>query len=166
MNKPFFEPSADALTTWTRRLQQYWDRHIPLTRAMAVQVTPVDDKALIVTAPLACNHNDKGAGFGGSIAALQTLAGWGVVWLCCEWSAMPCTVVVAQSQIRYRRPVTGDLSAQCPFPDQSAWQEFSRRLNEKNRARITLPIELWSAGELASVMSAEYAGLRSDHTTA
>ena len=54
---------------------------IPLARAMALRVAAYDGDSLALAAPLAPNVNDKGCAFGGSLASLMTLAGWGVIRL-------------------------------------------------------------------------------------
>ena len=61
------------------QLQAYILEHIPLARAMALRVARHDGAELELTAPLAANINDKGFAFGGSMASLMTLAGWGLV---------------------------------------------------------------------------------------
>src|SRR3546814_17074004 len=52
---------------------------MPPVRAMAVQVVSVTPDRVCLRAPLAANVNDKGCAFGGSIAGLMTLAGWGLL---------------------------------------------------------------------------------------
>src|SRR5690606_33240492 len=49
---------------------------IPLARAMGVRVERCDSEGLVLTAPLEPNHNHLGTAFGGSLAALATLAGY------------------------------------------------------------------------------------------
>src|SRR5690606_6825838 len=54
---------------------------IPLARAMQLSVAAYDGATLALAAPLAPNGNDKGCAFGGSLASLMTLAGWGLAHL-------------------------------------------------------------------------------------
>ena len=63
-------------------------------------------------APLAANVNDKGCAFGGSLTSLMTLAGWSLVELLLRDRGHDCDVFVADSQVRYLKPVWEDLRAE------------------------------------------------------
>jgi thioesterase domain-containing protein len=93
---------------------------IPLAKAMGVGVEVSDDRALVLTAPKEQNKNSLNTAFGGSLVALATLAGYGVVWELMKdekkadkpvWH-----IVVKESRAAYRRPVIGDLRAICERP--------------------------------------------------
>jgi thioesterase domain-containing protein len=60
-------------------LQAYLHEHIPLTRALAVEVVEVGLQRVQLAAPLAPNRNHRQTAFGGSVASLAMLAGWS--WL-------------------------------------------------------------------------------------
>ena len=64
-----------------RETEAFFYEQIPLTRAMGVRVESYDGQQLVLTAPLALNHNHLGTAFGGSLSALATLAGYGLLWL-------------------------------------------------------------------------------------
>ena len=74
---------------------------------MGVHVERFDESALILTAPLAPNHNHLGTAFGGSLATLATLAGYTLLWL--ELGDRESHIVIQESQIRYLAPVRGEL---------------------------------------------------------
>ena len=59
-------------------LNAYFDA-MPPVAATGIRASKFDGEALQLSAPLAANVNDKGCAFGGSLASLMTLAGWG--WL-------------------------------------------------------------------------------------
>jgi thioesterase domain-containing protein len=96
---------------------------IPLTRAIGVQVESMDPGGLVLTAPLEPNHNHLGTAFGGSLAALATLAGYALLWL--ELGDQEAHIVIRRSQLDYRHPVTGTLRAFCHRPPPS--EPVSRR---------------------------------------
>src|SRR6185437_5175561 len=79
--------------------------HIPLARAMQLRVPRYSGDELEMTAPLAPNINDKGCAFGGSMASLLTLAGWGLIELGLRTAGLDCDIYVGDSQLRYREPV-------------------------------------------------------------
>ena len=85
---------------WAERLQGFLDEHIPLTRAIQLRVASLDDSGLRLEAPLAPNVNDKGTAFGGSLASLLTLAGWGLLWTRCQQSGWNCDIVIHRGEIR------------------------------------------------------------------
>ena len=58
-------------------VQACFDDDIPLTRAMGLRVESLGEGGIRMNAPLEPNVNDKGTAFGGSLAAILTLAGWG-----------------------------------------------------------------------------------------
>ena len=62
-------------------IEQFLHAKIPLTAAMGVRVESYDAQQLILTAPLDANHNHLGTAFGGSLAALLILSGYGLLWL-------------------------------------------------------------------------------------
>lgn len=65
------------------RLQSLLDA-MPPVAALGVRVARCDAERVVLEAPLARNVNDKACAFGGSLASLLTLAGWG------RWNP-PCT---------------------------------------------------------------------------
>ncbi len=71
---PLPEPSAADL----QLLQQQLSRHAA-GRGDGDSGRPLQAGALFLQAPLAANVNDKDNAFGGSLASLMTLAGWGWV---------------------------------------------------------------------------------------
>lgn len=149
----------DNCDQWRDALQQYLDTHIPLCQAMAVRVQHLSHHELALSAPLAPNINDKGTAFGGAIASLLTICGWGVVWSLCQHHQVDLDIVIRQSQLRYLQPAKGELLVRCALPDAATWQAFCARLESRGKARISLEPALESENQLASAMVAEYAGL-------
>ena len=119
------------------RLQAYLHAHIPLVRHMQVRVERCDVSGVTLSAPLAANANHEGTAFGGSLECLAMLACWGVVWLLLEREPA-VHIVVAESRMRFLRPVTGMLSARGALPDAVAREKFLDTLQRRNKARIGL----------------------------
>ena len=130
------------------RLQDFMQRHIPITKAMQLQVVQADHAAVIITAPLQPNVNDKGTAFGGSMASVATLAGWGLVWANLN-DEDGYDIMIRDTQLRYRRPVYGRIEANASiYAD--AWQSFLDNLTARGRARIEISITI--AGEEGPAM--------------
>jgi thioesterase domain-containing protein len=106
----------------------------------------------VVEAPVALNSNHLRTAFGGSINALATLAAYGFLWLGLRQGGVH--VVVAESSIRFLRPVRETIRASCSRPGREEWAAFQARLSEKGTARIALRATVTEKGETA----AEFAG--------
>ena len=133
--------------------EQYFHQKIPITRSMGVRVITHDDNQFVVEAPVSLNSNHLGTGFGGSINAVATLAAYGLLWLALREHAVH--VVVAQSTIRFLRPVRETIRAVCRRPDREEWSRFHARFAEAGKARITLRAEVVEAEQTA----AEFEGI-------
>lgn len=120
--------------------ERFLHAQIPLARAMGVRVESYDGGRLVLTAPLAANHNHLGTAFGGSLATLATLAGYALLWL--ELGERDAHIVISRSEIHYRSPVRGDLRAVCLRPDPDALEAFKAQFARKEKARLTLDVTI------------------------
>ncbi|MGH8398881.1 MAG: YiiD C-terminal domain-containing protein [Gammaproteobacteria bacterium] len=123
------------------RLEAYLHQHIPLVRHMQIHVATCDTTGLTLTAPLAANINHQATAFGGSLASLATLAGWGLLWLLLEQETA-AHIVVNESRMQYLHPVTQTLVAHCLLPDETTCRHFIATLERRNKARIELKAEI------------------------
>ena len=122
-------------------LLSYLHQHIPLTRSMQVNTASLDVHGLALETPLAPNHNHKASAFGGSIASLAMLAGWGLVWLALE-HGHGTTIVVRDVRLEYLRPVRDVFRAVCAFPAAKTWERFMHTLGRRHKARLDLDIAI------------------------
>lgn len=133
---------------------------IPLAKAMGVGVEVSDGSALVLTAPKEQNKNSLNTAFGGSLVALATLAGYGVVWeLMCDEKKTDKPVwhiVVKESRAAYRRPVLGDLRAICERPAQAAIAEFKEALARYGKAKLKLRASIIENGSVAVDVQAAF----------
>lgn len=109
---------------------------MPPVAAMQLRIAGFDGAALQLEAPLAAHINDKGCAFGGSLASLMTLAGWGLVTLRLQQSGLTADVYVADTQLHYRAPLFADLRATARLAEPAAWNAGLERLREHGRASI------------------------------
>lgn len=124
-----------------RALDSYVYKHIPLTQTMQVHATSLDTQGLTLTAPLAANHNHQASAFGGSLASLAMLAGWGLLWLGLE-HGRGTSIVVRDTCMEFLRPVNAGLLATCALPTNAVWDKFSAMLTRRHKARLELRIEI------------------------
>ena len=109
---------------------------IPLTRAMQLRIVGWDGDCLRMAAPLPPNINDKGCAFGGSMASLMTLAGWGLIVLKLRTLGRRCDVFVQDSTIRYLAPVWADFVTEARLADGESWDAFFATLDQRGRGRL------------------------------
>lgn len=121
-------------------LERMIHEKIPITRAMGVSVEGWDAAGLRLAAPLEPNHNHLGTAFGGSLAAIATLAGYGLVWL--ELDDPGAHVVVRDSAIRYRRPVRGRIQVLAGRPEAPVIDAFREAFARDGRGRISLEVSV------------------------
>lgn len=119
-----------------RDLERFILDHIPLARAMELQVAACDGDMLALDAPLAPNVNDKGCAFGGSLTCLMTLAGWSLVELALQRHGIDCDIYVADSDVRYLAPVWADFRAEARLEPGSNWDTFLATLAARGKARV------------------------------
>lgn len=149
MNKTFAETEA------------FLHEHIPLTRAMQVRVVSYEDETLILSAPLAPNHNHLGTAFGGSLAALAMLAGYSLLWL--ELQDRAIHLVISKSEFRFLRPVTAELRALCRRPNESRMAAFKKEVASRGKARLSLEVIVGSKEEPAVIFTGLYVARRASH---
>lgn len=138
------------------QLQEWLGRNIPLTAAMGVEVRALDDRALVVAAPLAPNRNDKYTAFAGSLAAVATLAGWGMTWISLREHERTADIVIARSRVQYLRPVGEEIVAVCPRPEPARLQALLEELDDSGSTRWELGVGIESAGRRALEFSGTY----------
>jgi thioesterase domain-containing protein len=128
--------------------EKFLHEQIPITRAMGVRVVARDADGFTVEAPVALNSNHLRTAFGGSINAVATLAAYGFLWM--ELNDAAAHVVVAESSIRFLRPVRETIRAVCarPAPDELA--AFRAEFAANGKARIELRVNVVEAGLTAA----------------
>jgi thioesterase domain-containing protein len=131
-----------------RAVEKFLHEQIPITRAMGLRVTTNDASGFTIEAPVALNSNHLRTAFGGSINAVATLAAYGFLWL--ELKDAAAHVVVAESSIRFLRPVRETIRATCLRPEANTLATFRGEFGEKQNARITLRVTVAEAGEIAA----------------
>jgi thioesterase domain-containing protein len=119
---------------------------MPPVAAMAIRVAGFDGEVLRLHAPLAANVNDKDCAFGGSLASVMTLAGWGWLMLKCAEAGVEAEVYVADSQLRYLAPLYADLEGSARLAEGEDWPATLRCLAERGRARVAMRAEVAGAG--------------------
>lgn len=130
--------------------------HIPLARAMQLKVPRYTGDTIEMTAPLAPNINDKGCAFGGSMASLLTLAGWGLIELGLRAEGFDCDVYIGDSQLRYHAPVWSELRGSARFVEAGAMQALLASLRERGKGRADVICEIAGDEGAAATLNARF----------
>lgn len=132
---------------------------IPLINHMGFLPLQWDGKKLVMSAQLEPNVNDKGTGFGGSLATVATLCGWSIITLYLREQGRDDDVVIRDSHLEYFLPVTSDFSAITSLPASDQLAQFDIKMNQKGRARMDLIIEIHQDDKPAMKLSGSYVAL-------
>ena len=130
-------------------LEIFLHEMIPLARAMGVKIALSDENKLELTAPHEPNRNSLNTAFGGSLVALATLAGYGVMWELMRNEKAEWRIVVKDSKTAYRKPVLGELRAICERPTKAALEEFKLALARYGQAKLKLRAAVVEKGSVA-----------------
>lgn len=142
------------------QLERHILDRIPLARAMALRVARYDGAQLEMAAPLAPNINDKGCAFGGSMASLMTLAGWGLLELALRARGIECDIYIGDSQLRYREPMWDELRATARFADETSFDAFLEALSARGKARIEVICDIAGQQQPAATLQAAFVAKR------
>ena len=115
---------------------------------MGVRVVSGVEHGFAVEAPVGLNSNHLRTAFGGSINAIATLAAYGLLWI--ELNDPAVHVVVAESSIRFLRPVRETIRAVCQRPSEHDWKAFTKAFESEGKGRIKLRVQVVEAGQSAA----------------
>ena len=136
-------------------LQAIWYQQIPLSKAMDMRIVDFADNTLTCCASLAPNVNVHGTAFAGSLYAVQALTGWGMMHLQLQLHELDASIVIANGQIDYAKPVAEEIVVSCSFAGQEAAMDNLQK-SGKGRFQLTSKVQL-SDGSSAGSFSGLYA---------
>jgi thioesterase domain-containing protein len=133
---------------------------MPPVQALKPKIIAWQDGVLRLHAPLEDNINDKGCAFGGSLVSLMTIAAWGLVALELETAGLQADIFIADSQIRYLKPVFEDIVVDATFDEASVRASLAQTLATQGRAKIHLTARtLLADGSEAAVFTGRYVAM-------
>jgi thioesterase domain-containing protein len=138
--------------------ERFLHERIPLSQAMGVRLESDEQGRLVLSAPLESNHNHLGTAFGGSLAAVATLAGYALLWL--ELNDRDSHIVIRQSSIKYRHPAEGEIRAICQRPADTEIETFRKRFRKKGKASISLQVLIGGPERPSVEFLGDYVALR------
>ncbi len=117
-------------------VEHYLHSHIPLSKAMGVQVLSATPDAVRLSAPLAPNLNHRETVFGGSASALAILAAWTLLHVRLEAEGISTRLVIQRNNMHYEKAMAATFYAVALAPETALWKKFTHMLARKHRARI------------------------------
>lgn len=141
-------------------VEHYLHEHIPLSKAIAVSVTSINESGVILSAPLVPNINHRSTVFGGSISAVAILSAWTFVHVQLQILSIPCRIVIQSNSVEYIKPIEEEFQAHCITPPRQNWERFISAVSNRGKGRVMLDVELYSGGLLAGKFQGEYVALK------
>ena len=142
-----------------RALQDYLQAHIPLSKAMGVEVEVAGPGGVRLAAPLAPNINHRDTVFGGSAAAVAILSAWGLLFVRLRDQHPNATIVIQRHTMRHLRPIASAFTATSFLAEPDAWDRFVTTYRRKKMARVSVRASLRCAGELVGELDAAFVAL-------
>jgi len=133
---------------------------IPLLEHLGINHLSWNGQSLEVPTPLAPNVNDKGTGFGGSQAAIATVAGWCLTTLCLKERGLDCDVVIADSHLKYLKPVTADFTTRVSLQDMVDADALAERVTERGKGKLALVVEVVCNSQVCMRLEGVYVAIR------
>jgi thioesterase domain-containing protein len=140
----------------TVQLEAYVHEHTPISRHLGARVLAASCDQVRWIALLAPNLNHRQTAFGGSISALAILAGWSLLWVRLREHPPEHQIVIQSNSVRYLEPVLADFTATCIAPAPERWEQFTRTLAVRGRARIELHAEVRVEEQLVATFEGKY----------
>lgn len=138
-------------------LERYLHDRIPLSRAMGVRVLSAAPQGVVLEAPLAPNINHRDTVFGGSAAAVATLAAWSLVQVGLRAEGQAGRIVIRRSRMDFERPIAAAFRAVAAPPAAAEWGRLLSALRRGRMGRIEVEARLECAGEHAGALVGEFA---------
>jgi thioesterase domain-containing protein len=140
-------------------LELYIHQQIPITAAMGVQVIEATVDRVILSAPLAANINHRETVFGGSAAAIATLAAWTLILVRMRAEELSGRLVIARNSMEYQKPITADFTAVASSTELDSWDKFVAGLTRKGRGRLNATSRLLLNDQNVAVFQGQFVAL-------
>lgn len=137
-------------------LESYIHQQIPITAAMGVRVVKATIDQVTLAAPLAANINHRETVFGGSAAAIATLAAWTLILVRMRAENLSGRLVIARNSMEYQKPIVDDFTAVATADDLNSWRKFVAGLNRKGRGRVSATSRLMFDDEQMAAFEGQF----------
>jgi len=127
--------------------QKYLHEHIPITEAMGVSVKKLDDKGIVLQAPIDKNINHRDSAFGGSICSLLVMSSWSQLYHLLKKHGIQGTIVAQKCEVSFIRPILVDFETTNTDISIKEEQKFIDMLKKFKKSRIKMRSSIQKDGE-------------------
>ena len=142
-------------------LEAYIHRQIPITAAMGVRIVEATTDRVELSAPLAPNINHRESVFGGSAAAVATLAARTLVLVRMRNENLRGRLVISRNSMLYQQPIIADFTAVALASELNTWEKFVTGMTRKGRSRLQATSRLLLNGDPVAEFEGQFVAL--DH---
>ncbi len=142
-----------------QELEQFLHEHIPLSKAIGIEVQESNAERVVLSAPLIPNINHQCTVFGGSASAVAILAAWALLYVRLRQAGLQSRLVIQKNTMLYERPIADKFIASSSVGDPSAWKKFQEIFKRKRRARISVKVTIQCNGEKVGEMNGDFVAL-------
>lgn len=121
-------------------LQETWHQGIPMTDYMGLSIADVTKSRLETHSNLVASINVHQTMFAGAIYSQAVLTGWGLVHLALQCAGLRGSIVLAEGNIRYRKPVSQNPRA---VVEQLIETTQLLPLHDRKKVSIELEVEMF-----------------------
>lgn len=150
-------------------IEQFLYANIPLSTAIGLKIKQATSDSVELYAPLEPNMNDKRTAFSGSIASTLFLSGWVLTRLLVQAGGMNLSdydVVIANSDIKFQAPITGDFRAvTTPAMQKDAAATFQQRLATTGKSKLEIQGTAFSEDRTCCLFTGVYVAFRKPITS-
>ncbi len=142
-----------------QELEQFLHEHIPLSKAIGIEVQESNAERVVLSAPLIPNSNHQSTVFGGSASAVAILAAWALLYVRLRQAGLQSRLVIQKNTMLYERPIADKFIASSCVGDPSAWKKFQEIFKRKRRARISVKVTIQCNGQKVGEMNGDFVAL-------
>jgi len=140
-------------------LEAYIHRQIPITAAMGVRIIEAMADRVELSAPLTPNINHRETVFGGSAAAVATLAAWTLVLVRMRHEDLTGKLVISRNSMQYQKPIIDDFTAVAFADGLNTWEKFVAGLTRKGRGRLQATSRLLLNGDPVAEFEGQFVAI-------
>lgn len=141
-----------------KQLEELLHREIPISRQMGVRDLDVKNESVSLLLPITPNRNHKSTLFGGSLYSASALACYGLFLAGLAERGLPGNnIVIAEGNIKYLKPVTGDIRIRAVWNTSEEKERFFQTLLNKKKARVVMNARSEEGGQICTEFASSFA---------
>jgi thioesterase domain-containing protein len=140
--------------------QEFLHQNIPATALLAFSITEFANGPVKISAPLRENLNIGNAAFGGSVNTLLITVCWAEVYKLMQTIDPEGQVVIQQSQVDFKMPITTDFEAIAVPPEAATVEAMLQTYQRFGKARIHMQSDIRIKNQIAAHFQGKFAILK------